>query len=95
MTFSSSPPSEQDADSDEVLSEASNLLKQQHHITQTTLQLEGHQGVMDDCTDCQESERTGVLYNLTPQCLRKFLRRQQPPVRRVGPEGRPTNQTSV
>lgn len=61
------------ANSDGVLARASKMLKEQHQIMQTTLQVEGYQEVMDDCHTCQEAERTGVLHGLIPGFLRKKM----------------------
>ena len=67
-------PSEPGVNGDEVLSRANLLLKEEHSITQTTLQVEGYQQVMDECGPCQEPERTGVLHGLIPSFLRRKKR---------------------
>ncbi len=63
---------------DEVLSCANQLLREEHHITKTTLQVESYQQIMDECGPCQEPERVGVLQGILPKFL--FWPKRKAPV---------------
>ena len=55
---------ESNADHQTVLDNASKMLRKEHNITSTTLQVEHHDDLMEECGTCQETDKTNFCWPL-------------------------------
>ena len=58
QTLTLTHPIEGDANHQDVLNEASKMLRRKHHIVSCTLQVEKHDDRMEDCDTCQETNKS-------------------------------------